>query len=74
MSEATRKKANALFRDANALLKESRFQDAAKVYDEAITIGDHPAIHYNLALALMSLDSAMMATRTTPTIVSQLAL
>ncbi|MBL4634522.1 MAG: hypothetical protein JKY56_11655 [Kofleriaceae bacterium] len=61
VSEATRGKANALFRDANGLLKESRFKDAVKVYDQAIAIWDHPAIHYNLALALMSLDSPIRA-------------
>jgi tetratricopeptide (TPR) repeat protein len=61
VSEETRDKANALFREGNSLLKESRFKDAVKVYDEAISIWDHPAIHYNLALALMSLDSPIRA-------------
>ncbi len=61
VSDATRKEANALFREGNALLKDSRFKEAVVVYDKAIAIWDHPAIHYNLALALMSLDSPIRA-------------
>ncbi|MFP2926864.1 hypothetical protein ACLESO_17025 [Pyxidicoccus sp. 3LG] len=45
-----------LFRSANALLKESIFAKAAEQYREALTHWDHPAIHYNLALALLNLD------------------
>ena len=45
-----------LFRSANALLKESVFLKAAEQYRQALTHWDHPAIHYNLALALLNLD------------------
>ncbi|MFP2906872.1 hypothetical protein ACLESD_17860 [Pyxidicoccus sp. 3LFB2] len=45
-----------LFRSANALLKESIFFKAAEQYRQALTHWDHPAIHYNLALALLNLD------------------
>ncbi|NMO23337.1 hypothetical protein, partial [Pyxidicoccus fallax] len=45
-----------LFRSANALLKESIFLKAAEQYRQALTHWDHPAIHYNLALALLNLD------------------
>ncbi|WP_164014085.1 hypothetical protein [Pyxidicoccus trucidator] len=45
-----------LFRAANALLKESIFLKAAEQYRQALTHWDHPAIHYNLALALLNLD------------------
>lgn len=45
-----------LFRDGNASLKESLFVKAAQKYREALQLWDHPAIHYNLALALVNLD------------------
>ncbi len=46
----------ALFTDGNALLKDGIFPDAARKYREALTHWNHPAIHYNLALALVNLD------------------
>lgn len=49
-------KAIALFREGNAALKESLFPKAATSYREALLVWDHPAIHYNLALALVNLD------------------
>lgn len=49
-------KAIALFREGNAALKESLFPKAAGAYREALQVWDHPAIHYNLALALVNLD------------------
>jgi hypothetical protein len=45
-----------LFREANALLKESLFVQAAAKYREALSHWNHPGIHYNLALALLNLD------------------
>lgn len=44
------------FREGNALLNDGVFITAAKHYREALKHWDHPAIHYNLALALMSQD------------------
>jgi tetratricopeptide (TPR) repeat protein len=52
----TQAKAVSLFRDGNGLLKESLFIQAAEKYREALRFWDHPAIHYNLALALLNLD------------------
>jgi hypothetical protein len=49
-------RAIALFREGNAALKESLFPKAATTYREALQVWDHPAIHYNLALALVNLD------------------
>lgn len=49
-------KAIALFREGNAALKESLFPKAATSYREALQVWDHPAVHYNLALALVNLD------------------
>jgi hypothetical protein len=48
--------ANERFLAGNALLKESFFAEAASKYKEALTHWDHPGIHYNLALALLTLD------------------
>ncbi|MFY0528447.1 hypothetical protein ACN28I_36575 [Archangium gephyra] len=48
--------AMALFQSANALLKESVFVQAVEKYRAALEAWKHPAIHYNLALALMNLD------------------
>ncbi len=45
-----------LFKTGNAALKESLFPAAAQKYREALVLWDHPAIHYNLALALVNLD------------------
>ena len=44
------------FREGNASLNEGVFVTAVKRYREALERWDHPAIHYNLALALMNLD------------------
>ncbi len=46
----------ALFREANSLVKESIFVRAAEKYREALALWDHPAIHFNMALALINLD------------------
>jgi hypothetical protein len=48
--------ANEGFLLGNGLLKESFFAEAASKYREALTHWDHPGIHYNLALALLTLD------------------
>ncbi len=45
-----------LFREGNAALKESLFLKATQKYREALKEWDHPAVHYNLALALVNLD------------------
>jgi hypothetical protein len=59
ISAETQKAANALFRDGNGLLKDSLFVQASKKYREALAVWDHPAIHYNLALALLNLDQPL---------------
>src|SRR5450432_3343939 len=45
-----------MFQEGNALLKENLFKRASDRYAEALSHWDHPAIHYNLALALLNLD------------------
>lgn len=46
----------ALFNEANSLLRDALFPKAVEKYREALAHWDHPAIHYNLALALVNLD------------------
>ncbi len=48
--------AYALFQAGNTLLKESIFLKAVENYRKALAHWNHPAIHYNLSLALMNLD------------------
>lgn len=49
----------ALFRDGNFLLKNSLFPRAVEKYREALKLWDHPAIHYNMALALLNLNEPL---------------
>ena len=56
VSAKEQKAALDLFREGNALLKESLFVQAAAKYREALSHWNHPGIHYNLALALLNLD------------------
>ena len=50
-----------LFHDGNVQLNDALFAKAAEAYQQALTHWDHPAIHYNLALALMNLDQPIEA-------------
>lgn len=50
-----------LFHDGNLELNDGLFAKAAEKYAEALKHWDHPAIHYNLALALMNLDKPIDA-------------
>ncbi|HEX5749352.1 MAG TPA: carboxypeptidase-like regulatory domain-containing protein [Archangium sp.] len=45
-----------LFEMGNARLEESLFVQALESYQKALAQWNHPAIHYNMALALMSLE------------------
>jgi hypothetical protein len=56
VSPADQKIATDLFREGNALLKESLFVQAAAKYREALSHWNHPGVHYNMALALLNLD------------------
>ncbi|HET9931607.1 MAG TPA: hypothetical protein VFQ35_12995 [Polyangiaceae bacterium] len=56
ISEPRQAAARARFQEANALLRDSAFANAAQKYAEALSEWDHPGIHYNMALALINLD------------------
>jgi len=49
------------FHDGNQQLNDGLFAKAIDKYREALKHWDHPAIHYNLALALMNLDQTIEA-------------
>lgn len=51
----------ALFHDGNLELNDGLFAKAADKYKLALKHWDHPAIHYNLALALMNIDQPINA-------------
>lgn len=54
--EAERRAAEALFLEGNKLLRESLTLLAVSKYREALTHWNHPNVHFNLAIALMSMD------------------
>jgi hypothetical protein len=56
VTKANQDKAIALFEEANQHLRDSVFKLAAQRYREALKYWNHPAIHYNLALAMVNLD------------------
>lgn len=56
VSSSEQQTALGIFRDGNAQLNDGFFVKAAEKYREALKHWDHPAISYNLALALMNLD------------------
>ncbi len=61
VTETEQKAALSLFQDGNVMLNDGLFAKASEKYREALTHWDHPAIHYNLALALMNLDQPIDA-------------
>ena len=61
VSEVQQKAALAAFHDGNEMLNDGLFGKAADKYREALKHWDHPAIHYNLGLALMNLDQPIEA-------------
>jgi hypothetical protein len=50
-----------MFHDGNVFLNDGLFAKAADKYKDALKHWDHPAIHYNLALAEMNLDQPIDA-------------
>jgi hypothetical protein len=56
VSREDRLAARELFDEGNARLEEAIFGQALESYQKALQRWNHPAIHYNMALALMSLD------------------
>jgi hypothetical protein len=61
VSPAEQATALKMFRDGNIQLNDGLFAKAADNYKEALKHWDHPAIHYNLALAQANLDQPVEA-------------
>jgi hypothetical protein len=56
VSEQDQQTADRLFQEGNTLLEDSIIVKAIEKYTQALKHWNHPAIHYNLALALMNLN------------------
>ena len=61
VSEEDQEKALTFFERGNEHLSKLRFSDAAAEYRKALEHWDHPAIHYNLTIALIRLDRRLEA-------------
>lgn len=58
---ASQKAALVAFREGNQQLNDGLFARASETYRQALTHWKHPAIYYNLSLALMNLDQPVEA-------------
>ncbi|WP_428264312.1 PEGA domain-containing protein [Haliangium sp.] len=56
VAAAAQARAEELFEEGNLLFEDQFFAQAADKYREGLEYWDHPAMHYNLALALVALD------------------
>jgi len=59
VSAADEKDALTAFRQGNEFLNNGLFPQSVEKYRSALAHWDHPAIHYNLALALINLDQPL---------------
>lgn len=59
VSATEQQSALSLFKEGNALLRDQFFPKAVAKYQEALGHWKHPAIYYNLALALVNLDEPL---------------
>ncbi|WP_428265164.1 PEGA domain-containing protein [Haliangium sp.] len=63
ISESARVRAEALYEEGTALLKELAFAAAVAKYEQSLRLWDHPGIYYNLALAQIGLEQPLNAYR-----------
>ena len=61
VSEAEQTAALAIYREGNSEFEESRYPQALGKYRLALTHWDHPAIRFNMAVALINLDQPLEA-------------
>lgn len=61
VSEADQKRAMDAFAEANELYEKGNYLESLAKYNAAIKIWDHPAIHYNKAMCLISLERTLDA-------------
>jgi hypothetical protein len=58
-SARSQEAARSLFHEGNELLKDGHLKKAVERYRRALVFWEHPAIHYNLALARLNLDQPL---------------
>lgn len=63
VSQEAQASASAHFQEGNAQLENSLFVNAIESYERALALWSHPAIHYNLALALVNLKEPLRLRR-----------
>jgi hypothetical protein len=61
VSEPEQQAALAMYREGNTEFEASRYKQALAKYEEAIKHWDHPAIRFNMAVALINLDRPLEA-------------
>jgi hypothetical protein len=61
VSEQEQQAALAMYREGNTEFEASRYKQALVKYEEAIKHWDHPAIRFNMAVALVNLDRPLEA-------------
>ena len=61
VSEQEQKVALAIYEQGNKEFEESRYAQALVKYREALAHWDHPAIHFNIGVALVNLDQPLEA-------------
>jgi hypothetical protein len=61
VSAEAQEKAFKLFKEGNEAITNSLFPAAIRKYREALSFWDHPAIHFNIAKALRSIDEPVLA-------------
>ena len=61
VSDQEQAAALALYREGNAEFEESRYKQALVKYDEAVKHWNHPAIRFNMAVALINLEQPLDA-------------
>ncbi len=61
VAEAEQAAALEIYRGGNAEFEESRYPQAVAKYRQALTHWDHPAIRFNMAVALINLDQPLEA-------------
>jgi hypothetical protein len=61
VTQSDQKRALALFRSANTFFERSEYGRALERYRVAVSVWDHPAIHFNMAVCLINLDNPLLA-------------
>src|SRR5438067_830506 len=61
VSKARQSQATKLFDQGNTFFEQHEYAKAVELYAKAVAIWDHPQIHFNMTVALISLDRFLEA-------------